>query len=534
MLFRVNAWIERWLFSVNHKDIGTLYILFGVWAGFIGSSMSGMLRLQLSKPGNDFLVEHLYNVILTGHGLIMIFWFIMPILIGGFGNWLIPLLIGSGDIAYPRLNNLSFWMVFFSFFFVLISVLIDGVGTGWTVYPPLSLREFSGGFSVDFGIFSLHLAGASSIVASINFIRTVITIRSKGLKLTDIHLFVWAEIVTAVILVVSLPVLAGGLTMLLTDRNFNTSFFVIEGGGDVILWQHLFWFFGHPEVYVIILPGFGIVSLVAISLSQKVFAFGKVGMIYAILRIGFIGFVVWAHHMYTVGMDVDSRAFFTAATMVIAVPTGVKVFSWLGTLYGMRTIGNASRLWLIGFIVLFTIGGLTGIVLASASIDICLHDTYYVVAHFHYVLSLGAVFSVFLGVVFFFPFFTGFTLNAHMVSSQFFFMFIGVNLTFFPQHFLGLIGMPRRYYDYLERFRDLNFLSSFGRLFSLIGVLYFYFIIWEAFFSERCALAWWGNSFSRIFVFDLPLTGHTFAEYPLIASVSFEEDSSEEDSSEED
>ena len=527
------GFFTRWFMSTNHKDIGILYLFTAGAVGFISVLFTVYMRLELMEPGVQYMClegarfiadstqectpnGHLWNVMITYHGVLMMFFVVIPALFGGFGNYFMPLHIGAPDMAFPRMNNLSYWMYVAGVTLGIASMLApggngqSGSGVGWVLYPPLSTAET--GISMDLAIFAVHLSGASSILGAINMITTFLNMRTPGMTLHKVPLFAWSIFITAWLILLSLPVLAGGITMLLTDRNFGTTFFDPAGGGDPILYQHILWFFGHPEVYMIILPGFGIISHVIATFSRKPI-FGYLPMVYALVAIGVLGFVVWAHHMYTVGMSLSQQSYFMLATMVIAVPTGIKIFSWIATMWKGSVSFETPMLFAMGFLFLFTVGGVTGVVLSQPAIDRAYHDTYYVVAHFHYVMSLGAAFAIFAGVYFWIGKMSGRQYPEWAGKLHFWMFFIGTNLTFFPQHFLGRQGMPRRYIDYPEAFAYWNYISSWGAFLSFASFVFFIGIVFYTLLAgKRVTEKNYWNEYADTLEWTLPTPPpeHTF------------------------
>uniref|UniRef100_UPI001D12DE47 cytochrome c oxidase subunit I n=1 Tax=Dipterophagus daci TaxID=2800156 RepID=UPI001D12DE47 len=500
----------QWIYSTNHKIIGSMYFIWGTWTSILGISLSNLIRFEINSMESIFENKTSYNVMITAHAFIMIFFLVMPITMGGFGNWLLPLMILAPDMAFPRLNNFSFWILFPSMMMFLSSMFMKiGVMAGWTIYPPLTLLSSHSDYSMELTILSLHLAGISSIFSSINFITTTLTMNS--MQINKISLFVWSINFTSILLILTLPILASSITMLLFDRNFNTSFYDPLGGGDPILFQHLFWFFGHPEVYVLILPGFGLISHIIYQMNNKMSMFSHMSMILAMATISILGMLVWAHHMFSTSLDIDSRIYFSIITMTIGIPTGIKVFNWLITLNTESIKMNSSMMWTISFIYLFSLGGYTGVILANASIDIILHDTYYVVAHFHYVLSMGIMFAIMASFIYWYPIITSLNLNENHLNINFWMSFISVNMTFFPHHMLGLNAMPRRYSDFPMPFISWNMMSSLGSVMIMISTIHFLYIIYES--TQSNSKIHLNNSNEFI---QHKMNQHTFNELPMI------------------
>lgn len=511
----VGAAIWNALTTVNHKDIGKMYLCNALVFLFIGGFMAWVIRAELAMPGQQFVDGQMFNQMTAMHASIMIFFVIIPAFVG-FANYFMPIMIGSPDMAFPRLNNFSFWLVPISGLLAASSLFVPGgaIAAGWTAYPPLTDSMYSPGPGVDMWIFAVHLAGASSILGAINFIVTILNMRAPGMGLFKMPMFPWAVLITAWLQLVATPVLAGAITMLLTDRNFGTSFFNPAGGGDPVLYQHIFWFYSHPAVYIMILPGFGIVSEVIATMSRKPI-FGYITMVWALIAIAILGQLVWAHHMYTAGMDITAQALFMFMTMLIAVPTGIKVFNWLATMWGGSIEFNTAMKFSVGFVFLFVIGGLSGVVLASAPVDYVLHDTYYVVAHFHYTMAAGALFTIMAGVYYWFPKMTGRMLSEKIGNWHFWLTFIGMNLTFFPMHFLGMMGMPRRIADYNPVYADLNLMCSMGAfIFGTAQLLVVYNIFIASKKSKEAQNPWGGKTLE--WQISSPPPEHNFAHIPVI------------------
>ncbi|MEJ5999010.1 cytochrome c oxidase subunit I [Paucibacter soli] len=507
---------RRWVFATNHKDIGTLYLLFAFTMLMIGGILALCIRAELFQPGLQFFNPELFNQFTTMHGLIMVFGAIMPAFVG-FANWMIPLQIGASDMAFARMNNFSFWLMIPAAIMLVASFFMPGgaPAAGWTLYAPLTLQM---GPSMDAGIFAMHILGASSIMGSINIIVTILNMRAPGMTLMKMPMFAWTWLITAYLLIAVMPVLAGAITMTLTDRHFGTSFFSPAGGGDPVMYQHIFWFFGHPEVYIMILPAFGIVSQIVPAFARKKL-FGYASMVYATASIAILSFIVWAHHMFATGMPVTGQLFFMYATMLIAVPTGVKIFNWLATMWRGSMTFEVPMLWAVGFIFVFTMGGFTGLVCAMAPIDIQIQDTYYVVAHFHYVLVAGSLFALFAGVYYWGPKWSGVMFSETRGKIHFWGSLISFNVTFFPMHFLGLAGMPRRYADYPLQFADFNALASVGAFwFGLMQVYFFFFVVLPMLRGkgEKAPMKPWEAAEGLEWQVPSPAPFHTFEEPPKL------------------
>ena len=507
--------LMRWLLTTNHKDIGTLYLWFSFAMFLIGGAMAMVIRAELFQPGMQIVQPEFYNQMLTLHGLIMVFGAVMPAFVG-LANWLIPMMVGAPDMALPRLNNLSFWLLPFAFGILLSSLFMEGGAPnfGWTFYAPLSTTYAPP--SVTFFIFSVHIMGASSIMGSINVIVTIMNMRAPGMDLMKMPLFVWSWLITAYLLIAVMPVLAGAVTMMLMDILFGTSFFNAAGGGDPVLFQHIFWFFGHPEVYIMILPAFGIISHIIETFARKQL-FGYESMVWAMLSIAILSFVVWAHHMFTVGMPLAAELFFMWATMLIAVPTGVKVFNWVATMFKGSISFETPMLFAIAFVVLFTIGGFSGLMLSIVPADFQYHDTYFVVAHFHYVLVPGSIFSIMAAVYYWIPKWTGNMYDERMGRLHFWLSFVGVNVTFFPQHWIGLAGMPRRYPDYALQFADWNMVSTAGAfLFGASQILFLFIVLKTVLGGKKATPQVWEGARGLEWSVESPAPYHTFSTPPKV------------------
>ncbi len=506
--------LKRWLFTTNHKDIGTLYLWFAMVMFFLGGAMAMIIRAELFQPGMQVVDPQFFNSMTTMHALVMIFGVVMPAFTG-LANWLIPMMVGGADMALPRLNNWSFWLLPFAFAILLMTLFLPGGGPagGWTLYPPLTLQT---GAALPFVIFSIHLMGMSSIMGAINVVATVLNMRAPGMTLMKMPMFVWTWLITAYLLIAVMPVLAGGVTMLLTDKFFGTSFFNAAGGGDPVMFQHIFWFFAHPEVYILILPSFGVVSSILPTFCRKPL-FGYSSMVYATASIAFLSFIVWAHHMFTVGMPLTGQLFFMFATMLIAVPTGVKVFNWVATMWRGSMTFETPMLFAIGFIIMFTIGGFSGLMLAITPADYQYHDTYFVVAHFHYVLVPGSIFAIMAAVYYWLPKWTGHMYDERLGKWHFWLSTIFVNLTFFPMHFVGLAGMPRRIPDYNLQFADYNMMSSIGAFgFGLAQLLFLYIVVATIRGGQKATDEVWEKPAGLEWTVPSPAPYHTFATPPEV------------------